>query len=88
MTAKKKEIKQDEGLGENTQEETLEEKYDRLVGEVKSRLIPNSQLITGGAGVRGKYSNEGSSFTPVLAEINEIGKKLGKPSVGLGHLRG
>ena len=68
--------------------ESDQEKYDRLTGEIRSKLMPNSRLITGGAGVRGKYSNEVSAFTPVLEEINELGKKLGKPPVGLGHLRG
>ena len=63
-------------------------KYDELVNEiVSSNLLTNSQLKSGGEAIRQKYTCEVGGFTPVIDEINTLGKQLGLPSIGLGSLR-
>ncbi len=63
------------------------EKRDKLIAEISPKLLSNANLRSGGAGVRSKHSQELASFGPVLNEINELGKILGNPPVGLGSLR-
>ena len=66
----------------------MQKKYDGLVNDiVSSNLLTNEQLKKGGETVRQRYTQEVSGFTPVIDEINTIGKKLGKPEIGLGGLR-
>jgi len=66
----------------------LQKKYDELVNDiVSSNLLTNEQLKTGGEAIRQRYTHEVSGFTPILNELNLLGKKLGKPEIGLGSLR-
>lgn len=92
MTAKKKSEEEVEAQEtplsvEDTRIKDLTKKRDGLIAEIKSKLLSNASLRSGGGAVRSKHSQEIANFSPVLNEINEIGKILGKPPVGLGHLR-
>ncbi len=65
-----------------------QKKYDDLVKEiVSSNLLTNAQLKKGGEEIRQKHGAEVRGFTSTIDEINLLGKKLGKPEIGLGHLR-
>ncbi len=92
MTAKEKtketpEVEQTLESKEETRIKDLTEKRDNLIAEIKPKLLSNANLRSGGAGVRSKHSQEMASFGPVLNEINELGKILGRPTLGLGNLR-
>lgn len=66
----------------------MQKKYDGLINDiVSSNLLTNEQLKKGGEEIRQKYGQETASWIPVLDEINTLGKKLGKPEIGLGQLR-
>lgn len=86
MTAKEK-TKETPEPKEDTRIKDLTEKRDNLIAEIKPKLLSNASLRSGGSGVRSRHSQELSAFGSVLNEINELGKILGKPPVGLGNLR-
>lgn len=86
MTAKEK-IKETQEPKEDTRIKDLTKKRDKLIAEIKPKLLSNANLRSGGGAVRSKHSQELASFGPVLNEINELGKILGQPSLGLGNLR-
>lgn len=69
------------------QEETLKEKYERLINEIKPHLLTNAQLKSGGRVIRTQHQKE-AGYANVINEINQIGQQLGYPKIGLGHLRG
>ena len=69
-------------------EESIEQKRDRLIAEIKKNLLSKGALKRGGFGVRGKYAQEVANYAPVIAEINELGAKLSFRPIGLGHIRG
>ena len=63
-----------------------EEKYNKMIGEIKPKLLSKEQLKRGGRDIRSRYEQE-KGYEAVIPEINELGKKLGKAPIGLGHLR-
>lgn len=65
----------------------IQNKYNNLIAEIKPKLMTNAQLKRGGGQTRARYEKE-QGFLAVLPEINALGKKLGLPPIGLGHLRG
>ena len=77
--------KDDEGIKPAIQED-VKTKYERLVNEIKPKLLTNAQLKQGGSINRAKYEKE-KGYAVVLTEINELGKQLGYPRIGLGNLR-
>ena len=77
--------KDDEGIKPAIQED-VKTKYERLVNEIKPKLLTNAQLKQGGSVNRAKYEKE-KGYAAVLNEINELGKQLGYPRIGLGSLR-
>lgn len=94
MTAKKRseeeaevEIQETPLTPEGIRIKDLTEKRDKLIAEIKPRLLSNSKLRSGGGSVRSKHGQEIANFSPVLNEINELGKILGQPPIGLGSLR-
>jgi len=64
----------------------IEIKYNKLINEIKPKLLTNTQLRQGGANIRSLYAKE-RGYEAILPEINELGKKLGKAPIGLGNLR-
>lgn len=64
----------------------IEEKRDKLIAEIKPHLLTKSQLRTGGSNIRFRHAQE-KGYEAVIPEINELGKELGLPPIGLGHLR-
>lgn len=64
----------------------LRKEYDRLLAEIIPNLLTHSQLKQGGSGVRSRYALE-QGYAKTLPEINEIGRQLGLPKIGLGNLR-
>lgn len=92
MTAKKKseeevEVQETPVAVEDTRIKDLTEKRDKLIAEIKPKLLSNAKLRSGGGAVRSKHGQEIANFSPVLNEINELGKILGQPPIGLGSLR-
>ena len=67
--------------------EELEKKRNDLICEMRPNLLNKAQLRRGGSDVRGAHGREISAWTPVLFEINELGKILGYPPVGLDQIR-
>lgn len=64
----------------------IETKYNKMVEEIRPKLLTVSQLKRGGSGIRSRYAIE-KGYEIVLPELNELGKKLGKAPIGLGNLR-
>ncbi len=64
----------------------LEKKYNQLINEIKPHLLTKAQLKQGGGYVRSQYEKE-KGYEAIIPEINEIGKELGRPKIGLGNLR-
>ena len=90
MAKSKKSKDEAEGtiIAETPQEDLLKlrVKYDQLIAEIKPHLLTKAQLKQGGSYNRAQYEKE-KGFEVVLPEINALGKKLGLPKIGLGHLR-
>ncbi|MFH1640558.1 MAG: hypothetical protein ABIA66_01205 [Candidatus Omnitrophota bacterium] len=64
----------------------IAEKRDDLIAGVQAGLLTVSQLKRGGSGIRARHMTE-TGYSNVLAEINELGKKLSLKPIGLGNLR-
>jgi len=64
----------------------MEAKYNQLINEIKPKLLTKAQLKQGGRDVRSRYEKE-KGYEVLIPEINALGKKLGKPPIGLGELR-
>lgn len=67
--------------------ESDEDKYNRLISEIRPNILSHSKIKSGGGDVRRLHAHEMSAYNGVLSEINEIGKRIGKPPIGLGHIR-
>ena len=88
---KRSKNKPDEEIEENnihssSEVNESEAEYNQLINEIKPKLLTKAQLKQGGAGIRSRYEKE-KGFEVLMPEINELGKKLGKPRIGLGSLR-
>ena len=81
MARKIKDIKKSQPEAED-----LKTKYNRLISEIRPKLLTNAQLKQGGSVNRAKYEKE-KGYATVLNEINFYGKQLGYPRIGLGSLR-
>ena len=64
----------------------IEARYNQLINEIKPKLLTKEQMKRGGFGIRARYEKE-KVYEVLIPEINELGKKLGKPPIGLGSLR-
>jgi len=84
--AVKKKVKEVEVKEEVVEISELEKKRNALIAEIKPKLLTKSQLKQGGAGVLSRHINE-KGYEAIVDEINDLGKILGMPPIGLGHLR-
>lgn len=66
--------------------EVIKRKRDMLIAEIVPKLMSGRLMARGGSLVRMKYERE-KGFLPVIAQINELGKKLSLRPIGLGHIR-
>lgn len=57
-----------------------------LIKSVESKLLSKSQLKRGGSEIRSRHGKE-QGYESILIEINKMGKRLGYPPIGFGHLR-
>lgn len=64
----------------------LEVEREKMITDLRKKLLTNRQLKQGGPGVRGRYELE-KGYVANVDEINILGKKLGKANVSLGTLR-
>lgn len=70
----------------NEDSNVLIDKRNKLIVELREKLLTKQQMRDGGAGVRNRSINE-SGFIANVEEINLLGKQLGLPPVGMGSLR-
>ena len=61
--------------------------WEKAVAEIKSDLMSHSTMKRGGRIVRSKHIKEQAKWTPVIAELNTIGKRLGCNTISFGNLR-
>ena len=64
----------------------IEAEYNQLINGIKPKLLTKEQMKRGGFGIRARYEKE-KGYKALMPKINELGKKLGKPPIGLGNLR-
>ena len=74
-------------LAENKRLDEISKKRDSLIKEIKSNLMPNSALRSGGPENRSRYAQEQANYAPVIQEINELGTQLKIRPIGLGNMR-
>jgi len=86
MAVKKIVKKEVEAKEEVVEVSALEKKRNALIAEIKPKLLTQTQLKQGGGNVKSRYAAE-KGYEAILNEINDIGKVLGLPPIGFGHLR-
>ena len=64
----------------------LEDKRNKLIAELKPKLLSKGQLVRGGKGITERLTLE-SAYQANIDEINELGKQLGCGIVRLSDLR-
>lgn len=64
----------------------LEAERNALIDDLRPRLLTKTQLKQGGGDVKSRYAGE-QGYAAIIDEINKLGKELGLPMIGLGHLR-
>lgn len=78
------EVEVEEVSGEESN--PLVEKRNKLISELREKLLTKQQMRDGGPGVRNRSINE-AGYQANIDEINGLGKELGLPPVGMGDIR-
>ena len=62
-------------------------KRNKLINELRAKLLTKRDLWKGGSVVRSKHTHEASTYQAIINEINEIGIQVDEAPIQLGHIR-